>query len=513
MFSYRRYGCVVLAVSFALCLPASLVAADRPVPVAYDLAVTISPVPGSIAVRGKIEVPLESLHAREIQFALHETFAIKQLLVNGQRASFSFKPAEPSPIYPATRNVLVSLPFDIQQREIQIDLEYGGHLKDIPEFGTFPGQKLALDDQINPRLVELANYSSWYPQFFMFGRAIEIKLEVSLPQGWIAVCSGKKLQDRVESGRSITRWFSPKDTDILITASPNYKQRSAHLSDVTIEIYHTHMPEEFIEKEVHQIAEVMQLFTDRLGGTTIPAGTVKHVYSPKRKGQGRAGIARPGMIVSSEGLAREALASNPNFSLFQDVAHEIAHFWWNFGAGQGDWINEAFAEYFSAFAVEKVSSEEQFRTVLENYRKQVQELPANAPSLSAVPFDGSFFVIRYYKSSLLLDYMRHVLGDDSFFRASRDFFRTYSGKSIGTAEFRVYWKQRLGDQKDSLDVWLDSAGGLPELEQKWVIGHAKLAKGNFAFTAHDVICPYSFVGFRGKTRVIPTHGNFQIGLE
>lgn len=296
MFWYRRYGCVVLAVSFALCLPAPLVAADRPVPVAYDLAVTISPVPGSIAVRGKIEVPVESPHAREIQFALHETFAIKQLLVNGQKASFSFKPAEPSPIYPATRNVLVSLPFDIQQREIRIDLEYGGHLKDIPEFGTFPGQK------------------------------------------------------------------------------------------------------------------------------------------------------RHSTIRSTRNL--------------------------NFGAGQGDWINEAFAEYFSAFAVEKVFSEEQFRTVLENYRKQVQELPANAPSLSTVPFDGSFFVIRYYKSSLLLDYMRHALGDDKFFRASRDFFRTYSGKSIGTTEFRVYWKQRLGDQKDSLDVWLDSAGGLPELVQKRVIGHA-----------------------------------------
>ena len=391
-------------------------------------------------------------------------FVIKQLSVNGHRVSFSFRPAEASPIYPARKNVLVRLPPDSPPDKIDINIEYGGRLKDIPEFGTFPDQKHALDDQINSRLVELANYSSWYPQFFVMGHPLQVQLELSLPQGWIAVCSGKKLDDRAKDGRAFTRWSSPKDTDILIAASPNYKQRSARLSDATIEIYYTRMPEDFIESEVRQIADVMTLFTDRLGETTIPAGTIKHVYSPKRKGQGRAGISRPGMIVTSEGLTLEALANDPQFSLFQDIAHEIAHFWWNFGAGQADWINEAFAEYFSAIAVQKVVSEQHFDIVLEKYRKAVRELPANAPSLSTVPFDGSGFVIRYYKGSLMLNHLRHALGDERFFQASRDFYQTYTGRSIGTAEFRSFWKQRLGDQQSSLDVWLDSTGDLPELE-------------------------------------------------
>jgi hypothetical protein len=462
----RRCDYALLALFVALCLSTGLLAEESPTPVFYDLNVTIDPVPGNIAVRGKIEVPLEALPSSQIQFALHETFVIKQLSVNGQSVKFSFESAKPTLIHPATRNVLVALPSNIQQGIVRIDLEYGGRLKNLPEFGTFPDQPLALDDQINSRLVELANYSSWYPQFFVMGHPLETNLELSLPQGWIAVCSGKKLDERAKDGRTITRWSSQKDTDILIAASPNYKQKSARLSDVTVEIYYTQMPEEFIDREMRQIADVMKLFTDSLGETTIPAGTVKHVYSPKRKGQGRAGIARPGMIVTSEGRIMELLEKDPKFSLFQDIAHEIAHFWWNFGAGQGDWINEAFAEYFSAVAVEKVSSEKEFRAVLEKYRKQAQELPADALSLSSVAFDGSGFVIRYYKGSLLLDYIRHTLGDEKFFQASRDFFQTYKGKSIGTAEFRSFWKQRLGDQKDSLDVWLDSTGGLPELERK-----------------------------------------------
>jgi len=465
MHSYRRCDYLLLVLSFVLSLYTPTLAEEKPISVSYDLMVLVDPATGTLGVRGKMEVPLESPPAREIQFALHETFAIKRLSLNGHAVSFSFKATEPTPINPATRYVLVSLPPGVQQGKIQIDIEYGGRLKDLPEFGTFPQQKLALDDQVNPRLVELANYSSWYPQFFVMGHPLEIKLQVSLPEGWVAICSGKKLEQRVEYGRSITRWSSPRDTDILIAASPNYKEKSTRLSDVAIEIYYTQMPDTFVESEIRQIADVMKLFTDRLGETTIPAGTIKHVYSPKRKGQGRAGIARPGMIVTSEGLTLKELANDPKFSLFQDIAHEIAHFWWNFGAGQGDWINEAFAEYFSVIAVQKIVSEQQSDSVLETYRKRVRELPANAPSLSTVPFDGSGFVIRYYKGSLMLDYLRHALGDGKFFQDSRDFFQAYNGKSIGTAEFRGFWNARLGDQKDALDVWLDSTGGLPQLQK------------------------------------------------
>ncbi|HXY48204.1 MAG TPA: M1 family aminopeptidase [Terriglobales bacterium] len=461
--SCQRHNYLLLIFSLVLRLANSLLAEERPTPVSYHLNVTIDPTLGSLAVRGNIEAPLQGPLAGEIQFALHETFAIKHLSVNDQPARFSFEATKPTLTNPATRNVVIRLPADVRQGKIHIDLEYEGRLKNLPEFGTFPDQKQALDDQINPHLVELANYSSWYPQFFVMGHPIAIDLQVSLPQGWIAICSGKKLEDEIKGGRAITQWYSPHDTDILIAASPNYKQKSTRLSEAAIEIYYTQMPEAFVDKEMGQIANVMKLFTDYLGQTTIPAGTIKHVYSPKRKGQGRAGIARPGMIVTSEGLTLESLKKDPNFSFFQDIAHEIAHFWWNFGAGQGDWINEAFAEYFSAVAVEKILSEQEFESVLENYRREVRQLPASAPSLSTVPFNGSGFVIRYYKGSLMLNHLRQALGDEKFFQAAREFFQIYTGTTIGTAEFRGFWKQRLGNQKDSLDVWLDSPGGLPEL--------------------------------------------------
>jgi Peptidase family M1 domain len=455
-------GAIVLALSCS----ALLMAQEKPVPVSYDLQVNIAPAQGKISVRGQIDVPRRDSHVREMQFALHQTFAVRELSVNGHKAEFSFKPGEFSPITPATRDVIVRLPSDVAANKVHLDIEYGGQLKQLPEWGAAPDQQVSMDDQINSRLVELANYSVWYPRFYEFSYPIQIEMEVSLPQGWIAICSGKKLSEVDEGGRTVTRWSSPNDIDILIAAGPNYKEKSRRLPNGQVEIYYTQLSEQFIASEVRQIADVMALFTDRLGETSIPAGTVKHVYSPKRKGQGRAGIARPGMIVTSEGLVLAELRADPKFSLFQDIAHEIGHFWWNFAAGQGDWINEAFAEYFSAVAVQKISSEQQFASVLDGYRKNVRELPADAPSIAEAPFDGSSFVIRYYKGSLMLDSLRGILGDEKFFQASREFFQQYKGKSIGTAEFRSFWKEKLGSQQAAVDTWLDARGGLPDLSRR-----------------------------------------------
>lgn len=440
----------------------TMVLAETTLPVRYDLRVRIEPAQGAINVGGKILVPITDPGAKTLSFGLHETFAIKTLSVNRQATKFSYRSIQATPLNPATRNVLVDLPAKVTDR-LEISIEYGGRLKEIPEFGTYPDQKQAMDDQINSRLVELANYSSWYPQFFAYGRPIEIALEVSLPRGWNAICSGRREDETVKGERVITRWTSSRDADILIAAAPNYKQKVLRLPAGDIEIYYTQLPEKFVAEEGQQIADVLNLFSEHLGPTIIPSGTVKHVFSPKREGQGRAGIARPGMIVTSEGRVLEQLAKDPNFSLFQDVAHEIAHFWWNFGSGQGDWINEAFAEYSSAMAVKMILSEQQFDSILEGYRGEVEGLPPDALPLAKVPFDGSEFVIRYYKGALMLDSFRHDLGDDRFVAGARDFFQTYKGQAIGTSEFRSFWRRELGEDKELMDVWLDSSGGMPQL--------------------------------------------------
>ena len=453
-----RVSAVILA-GLMMAFGARSAAADEAA--LYELKVAIEPAAGTVSVRGSIAIPMQA-DAPQITFGLHRTFVIKKLAVNGKNAAFTYQPIDPTPMNPAARNVVVRLPTGaVRDGTVRMEIAYGGRLEELPEWGSAPDLKWAMDDQVNGRLVELANYSSWYPQFFPFGHALQIDLEVSLPKGWTAVSSGTKSDTRSSNDRAVTRWVSPRNTDIVISASPNFRRVAGRASGDAIEIYHTQMPDSVVAREVTDLTAVMTMFSDRLGETTVPGGTVRHVYSPMKHGQGRAGIARLGLIVTSEGRVLEAMAKKPDYTLFQDIVHEIGHFWWNFGAGQGDWINEAFAEYFSALAVRDIVSQQQFEAVLEKYRKQVARLPPDTPSLATVSSGGSAFLVRYYKGALMLDELRLSMGDDAFFQAARDFFQTYRSQPTGTAEFRAFWGARLGDKKTRLDAWLDTGGGLP----------------------------------------------------
>ena len=432
-------------------------------PASYHLETRIEPDSGEIYVDGTFKVILGTQNQKNFDFNLHGTFRVEKIRVNGRSVEFCLERNAPWMIIPSSQKVTVAIPVDCHKEILDVEIVYHGKLEEIPEFGTFEDQEWALDDRINPRMIELANYSCWYPQF-SFGIRFETDLLLSLPNGWKCVCSGEKTAEWKKDGRMLSRWVSPSDTDIIIVASPHLKNKTFEGDEIKIEIYHSQMPDDFIKNEIQQIKKILNLFNDLIGQTVIPAGTVKHVFSPKRKGQGGAGIARPGMIVTSEGRTLEGLKNDPDFSLFHGIAHEIAHFWWNFGSGQGDWINETFAEYFALIAVQRITSWERFKFDLEKYRELVKGLPGDAPPLSSVPFaEGrTNYIVRYYKGALMLDDIRNLIGNRRFFRICREFFQTYNNTIIHTPEFRQFWGERLGREKKVLDTWLDARGGLAD---------------------------------------------------
>jgi hypothetical protein len=457
MSSPKRYNMKPLKKRFLLWAIFSIVlfanSGELAKPAFYHLKVRIEPESRELSVEGKFRVILGEQTLKDFAFNLHGTFSIQRLEADGRRVDFRVERNEPSIIIPSSNKIVVNIPNVGNRKIIDVDIVYHGKLEDIPEFDSSEDQKWALDDQINPRMVELANYSCWYPQF-SFGVRFDIELVLSLPAGWNCVCSGKKIDDWKEENRNLSQWVSKNDTDILIVGSPQLKLKTYKGNPVNIHLYYTQLPESFLNSEISQIEETIGLYTDLSGPIAIPARTVKHVFSPKRKGQGGAGIARPGMIVTSEGRTLENLKNNPEFSLSHGIAHEIAHFWWNFGSGQGDWINETFAEYSASLADQRIISEEQFRIDLNSYRQMVKALPDDTPCLSSVPFSEgkTNYIVRYYKGSLMLDDIRNRIGERTFFKICRDFFRTFHHDLIGTTEFRLFWGDKLPECKDVLNA-------------------------------------------------------------
>lgn len=457
-----RFAVVLCLVVAALTIKAG--ATGNAKPLQYELNTVIEPAAGTVAVDGTVVVAVEGKPA-QVNFGLHRAFVIDKLIIAGRRANFSYQDIAPTPFNPATRTVIVELsPGAVRDGKIRLSIAYKGKLEQLPEWGSAPDQKWAMDDQVNARLVQLANYSSWYPQFGPFGCHFRSDLEVSLPKGWTAVSGGAKRDIPSSSGRSVTRWSVPDNFDLVVSAAPNFQIVARRAGGTRIEIYHTQMPDAVVMGEADKLAATMTWFKQQLGEPVVPGDTIRHVYAPMKHGQGRAGIARAGEIVTSEGRVLDAMTADPDYTLFQDIAHEIAHFWWHFGSGQGDWVNEAFAEYFSALAVKSLVSEDEFEAALAHYRKGVAGLSTDAPSLASVPREGGQMVwtVRYQKGSLMLDDFRRRMGDAAFVSAARAFFQTYKNGNVGTAEFRAFWSDRLGD-RTYVDAWLESKGGLPAL--------------------------------------------------
>jgi hypothetical protein len=412
---------------------------------------------GKILVSGFVSIELEHPAQSELVFDLHRTFSISSLFVNGDLVKYEFLEGEPTFIGPASRRVRVSLPPDNADQTIKMSISYGGEFPDYPEYGTSMDADFYLDDEISPQRVELSLYSAWYPSFG-FGERYNSELTIrSLPENWKIACIGQEQQES-ESGFTC---LGQGVNDLVIVASPDFKIESLDTPGGEVIVYHTDLPESFVVRESQTAGQALAFFSGVLGEPPPTYRVLKNVYSPRKLGQG--GFARVGMTVFSEGRTLEQLAQNPLASILKGSAHESGHFWWNFGAGQGDWINESFAEYFALLAVKEINGDQAFASELVRCREAVKELPDDAPAISEVPFnnDGDGYTIRYQKGALMLDHLRQVLGDEAFYEASRGFYQKYKNQRIGTDEFRGFWKSALGEEKHWINTWLDSTGAMP----------------------------------------------------
>ncbi|MCP4898194.1 MAG: M1 family metallopeptidase [bacterium] len=437
--------------------------AGAAVPLIYELDAAVDPDAGRLTVTGHVLIQPHLVDQGQLTFLLHETFGISSLSIDGSKVDFATREIGRTGIQPASQQVVVTLPSERSGDALRLGFSYSGALKQLPEFGTEAATELGygLDDAINPRRVELASYSSWYPQIAEYGTRLEFDLAVSFPKVWTVVANGEVLERTGSKDQLRTRWHASGALDIVVVASPAFKVTRISEQGYAVEIYSSRLPDAFVTQEAEGIRRTMTIYTSLLGRPGAHRGTVRSVFSPRDAGQG--GYAREPMIVTSEGRILAALKASPDLSLLRGIAHEIAHFWWSFGRGQGDWINEAFAEYFSLVAVERIQSREAYNRRIARYREAVSKLPANAPPLADVPAsnDGDGYTIRYFKGALLIHAMREAIGDESFWASCRDFYNFNKGGAIGTEEMRTFWSTASGDHVKVFDAWLESPGGLP----------------------------------------------------
>lgn len=157
------------------------------------------------------------------------------------------------------------------------------------------------------------------------------------------------------------------------------------------------------------------------------------------------------------------------------ISHELAHQWW------GDlltcrewseaWLNEGFATYFEYVWREhrkgRDEADLELRSDAEAYlaesRRYQRPIVSRRYDEPIHLFDGH----TYDKGGRVMHMIRHVLGDEAFWRAIRHYATTHARKSVDTRDWTRAVEEVTGRNLESfLERWVARAGH-PELDCAW----------------------------------------------
>ena len=148
----------------------------------------------------------------------------------------------------------------------------------------------------------------------------------------------------------------------------------------------------------------------------------------------------------------------------RDVAHELAHQWWGdmvtLGTWKDIWLNEGFATYSEAMQLQH-DSQRDFENEMDFYASQffVEDSTQLRYAIYAPPPGYIFGLAEYYKAAWVLNMLRNIVGDSTYFSVMRRYRADYQYRNAVTADFvNVADTVSHSDMSWFFDEWIFDAG-------------------------------------------------------
>ena len=173
----------------------------------------------------------------------------------------------------------------------------------------------------------------------------------------------------------------------------------------------------------------------------------------------------------------EALAT---WTTEDTIAHELAHHWF------GDlvtcrslaslWLNESFASYlhtvWNGHAYGEDDLTYQRWRYLQSYLDYIEETGEVRP-LEYFNYDASDDMytteITYLKGAMVLHLLRHVLGDQTFYRSLSGYLETHAFSEVDSFDFQRSLEKVSGEKLDwFFDDWIRGGAGYPALSVSYL---------------------------------------------
>ena len=399
--------------------------------------------PAEMTMTGRSDITIKTSASEVLQFRLSERATQIAVEVNREPRNFSFKkdrlqlnlkPAELNNDVRVT--ILYTAKFDdaVPFRPVNMDNPGFGVTATISDRGTF-----------------LLAGSGWYPKFL--GSQTRYRITVTAPVGLIAVTAGRSLGHRSNNGKTISDWQVNHPVDGLSLSAARYTVEEKSVGDIKVATYflpqNRHLSAAYLEASARYISDYSNLF----GPYPFQKFAIVENFFPT-------GYGFPSYTLLGGNVLRLP------FIIHTSLGHEIAHCWWGNGVyvdyAQGNW-SEALTTYVADYRFKEMKSPQAAldhrRQWLRNYSTLVAPQKDFALDRFQSRYDPVTRTIGYDKGAMVFHMIRQALGEEAFWGALQDVYRTRRFKQTSWSDLKKAFENR-GKQslQDFFDQWLSRPG-------------------------------------------------------
>jgi len=260
---------------------------------------------------------------------------------------------------------------------------------------------------------------------------VDISAVVSTTPDQIAVAPGSLVREWQQDGR---RYFEYKldhpSTNVYCFASARYEVARENWNGIKLEVY-------YLKEQPWNVPRMMNSMKKSLDYYTKNFGPYEHKQARIVEFPRVAGFAAafPGTMPYSESLGFIANLNHPDDidNVFYVVAHEMGHQWWGeqmIGAKMegATLLSETLAQYSALMVMENEYGRDMMRKFLkyemDGYLRSRGQERLKERSLLNVEYKQ--FYIFYNKGSVVLFYLKEMIGEDAVNRALRKLIHQYA---------------------------------------------------------------------------------------
>lgn len=274
-------------------------------------------------------------------------------------------------------------------------------------------------NRIEKGFVELGLYAPWFPLTENLVQPALFNTNININDDYEIVSRPETLK---RNDRFIINQKKPFG-DCTFIASNNLKFVEGDNTFIENKVYYLKESHKKVATKIKDfIGNLINYFNSNFG--KIKQEKVNIVITPRKKG---GAYFRPGFLVYSAQIV------NVNeLRIFTNLAHEIAHFWWNKARSSSweDWLNESFANYSVLKAIKNKYGEKKYYDELKRYKEKSK----NLPSIRGIKRDNSqkTFLTLYYKGAIKLIDLEEIIGEKNMMELFR---KVHTQKINTTSQF------------------------------------------------------------------------------